>query len=229
MKQTKFISITAVSLLFSAFAVTLSVATFKNGSNYLFATSPTIEWVHYSKVDASFSQTGIKEYWVSCSTHEHQFSAPTGDVHISDGGTPTRDFIDSLDANDDRLIDVYTKTFDFDNNRNSLITIHDGFNSLQIVDGEGIGGSKALKASYTGGARTDSHLRIDKSYLDAIFADENVKSLSFYAKGTLTTNNFRHITVNQSYVNNNSSLISCYERNATNYGINNLYKKFYLT
>ena len=191
--------------------------------------SPTTEWVHYNKVDASETLMGIKEYWVNCNTHEHLFQKPTGEVTIREGGTPSREFINSLSLDDDRLIYQYTKLFNFDDNHNSFIKIHDHFNSLTIVDGEGIRGSKALKATYNGTSYADAHLTIDKSYLDYVFSDPDVKSLSFYAKGTIVTNNFRHIAVDQSYVDNNSRIIACYEANSTGYGITNEYKQFYLT
>ena len=189
-------------------------------------TSPT--WVHYSKVNASTTQYGIKEYWVNCSTSEHVFKAPSG-ANIRDGGTPTRAFIDSLLEDDDRLIEPYRSIVDFENGRNSYISIYDKFSSLEVVDGEGIGGSKALRASYTATSRADPHLSIDKGFLDYVFSNSEVKSLSFYAKGTTITNNFRHKLVDKSLVNNNSNLISCYEQNLTGYGITNEYKLFYLS
>ena len=165
--------------------------------------SASNEWVHYNKVSATTDSVGIKEYWVSCNTHEHRFHIPSGDVNIKEGGTPTREFINSLDSSDDRLIKPYTRTFNFDDNFNSYITIHDNFDSLEIVNNEGIGGSKALKATRSS-SLGDAHLSIDKGYLDYIFSDNNVKSLSFYAKGTIKTNNFRHKTVDKQYVNNKS-------------------------
>ena len=185
-------------------------------------------WVHYSKVSASTTLKGIKEYWVSCSTNEHQFNAPSG-VTIRDGGTPSRSFIDSLSSDDDRLIYPYTTSFDFDDGINSYITNYDYYTSIEVVDGEGIGGSKALRAINDRASDTDSHLRIDKGFLDYIFSDSKVKALSFYAKGTKVTNNFRHIQVNAQYVNGNSDIIACYERNNDGYGITNEYKQFFLT
>lgn len=185
-------------------------------------------WVHYSKVNASTTAKGIKEYWVSCSTSEHQFTAPSG-VTIRDGGTPSRAFIDALDVDDDRLIDPYTETIDFENGKNSYISNFDYFTSIEVVDGEGIGGSKALRAINNQPSNTDSHLKIDKGFLDYVFSDPNAKSLSFYAKGTKVTNNFRHIEVGSQYVNGYTSIISCYENNNNGYGITNEYKQFFLT
>ena len=186
-------------------------------------------WVHYSKVNASTTAKGIKEYWVSCATSEHQFTAPTGSVTIRDGGTPSRSFIDSLDPDDDRLIDMYTSTIDFENGHNSFISNYDYFTSIEVVNGEGVGGSKALRAINNQTTNRDSHLKIDKGFLDYVFSDANVKALSFYAKGTKATNNFRHITVGTQYVNGYSDIYSCYERNNDGYGITNEYKQFFLT
>lgn len=194
----------------------------------ILATPINETWVHYNKVNASSIEKGIKEYWVSCSSQEHRFLAPMSGT-IREGGTPSRDFINSLSPDDDRLIDIYGKLFDFNNGLNSYITIKDGFESLEIVDNEGLEGSKALKASRIGTSYLDSHLSIDKGYLDYVFSDPKVKSLSFYAKGTLETNNFRHKTVDKQFVNNNNYIISCYERNDSNYGIKNTYKRFCLT
>ena len=225
MRPSKTTLISVSSLTLSFLAITLAV-TFS--PNSIFASPVNEEWVHYNKVDASTTQKGIKEYWVSCSSHTNLFSAPTNGT-ITEGGTPASQFINSLPDNDERLIKPYSKLFDFNDGVNSYISIYDGFNSLSLVDNEGIDGSKALKASFTGTGGKDSHLRIDKGYLDYVFSDPEIKALSFYAKGTVTTNNFRHIKVDASYVNNNNEIISCYERNNTGYGIANTYKQFLLT
>ena len=184
------------------------------------------DWNHYSAVAATLDSKGIKEYWVNCNTHEHQFTAPASGT-IVDQGAPDQAFINSLASNDDRLVDRYLKGFDFDDGVNPYITIKSGFETLQVVDGEGVGGSKALRASRS--TAGDSFLRISKEYLDAVFANPNVKSLSFAAKAHNPTNNFRHISVDASYVNNNSNIISCFEINNANWGITTTYKTFYLT
>ena len=44
------------------------------------------QWNHYDAVAPTLDDSGIKEYWVNCETHEHQFTAPTGDVEIVDIG-----------------------------------------------------------------------------------------------------------------------------------------------
>ena len=184
------------------------------------------QWNHYEGVAATLEQPGIREYWVNCNTHEHQFSAPAG-VTPTEMGAPSASFIKSLPSNDDRLIDRYLKGIDFEDGVNPYITIKSGFETLSVVDGEGVGGSKALVA--TRSTAGDSFLKMSKDYLDAVFADPNVKSLSFAARAHNATNNFRHISVDAQYVNNNSNIISCFEINNANWGITTTWKTFYLT
>ena len=215
------LSATTAALVLAAIGVGTNIR-----QNVLKATDDAV-WNHYTAVAATFDKAGSKEYWVNCSTHEHQFSAPVSD-HIVDQGAPAQSFIDSLEANDDRLEKRLPRVVDFEDGLNEYITIYDRFDSLEVVDGEGIGGSKALRAG-SSSAVGDCHLKISKAYLDKVFADPNVKSLSFYAKATAATNNFRHKQVDAQYVNGNSTIISCYERNATGYGVTTEYKQFFLT
>ena len=184
------------------------------------------QWNHYEGVAATFDQPGIKEYWVNCNTHEHQFSAPAGVTPV-EMGAPSASFIDALPSNDDRLVQRYQRGFNFDDGVNPYITIKSGFDSMSIVDGEGVGGSKCLQL--TRATSGDSFIRMNKDYLDMVFADPNVKSLSFAAKAHAATNNFRHIKVDASYVNGNTGIVECFERNATNWGITTEWKTFYLT
>ena len=150
-----------------------------------------------------------------------------GDVEVAQSGAA---WTIASDVTLTKRTIVNTKVLGFEDPHDAtLFKIHDNFSSMEIVDGEGINGSKALKISRTQESATDAHLRISKEYLDLVFADPNVKSLSFYAKGTTATNNFRHKQVDAQYVNNNTAIISCYERNVNNYGIATTYKKFYLT
>lgn len=183
-------------------------------------------WHHYSAVSATLDDNGIKEYWVNCTTHEHVFEAPVSD-NIVDKGAPSADFINSLDVNDDRLVARYLRGFNFDDGNNPYISIYDRFGSLEVVDGEGIDGTKALKASCTVGG--DSHLKISKEYLDLVFSDPRVASLQFSAKGSHASNNFRHKSVDTQYVNGNTDIYSTYEVNSNAWGIQTEYKQFYLT
>ena len=183
-------------------------------------------WNHYDAVAPTLDDSGIKEYWVNCETHEHQFTAPT-DATPVEMGAPSKAFINSLPSNDDRLIQRYRRGFNFDDGVNPYITIKSGFDSMSVVDGEGLNGSKALKL--TRATSGDSFIRMNKDYLDIIFANPNVKSLAFAAKAHAATNNFRHIKVDASYVDNNSYIIECFERNGTGWGISTEWKTFYLT
>ena len=122
-------------------------------------------------------------------------------------------------------LDSAYRVIDFEDGENELITVHDGTVALSVVDDEGVNGSKALKAVFS----SAGHLDIKKTFLDAILANPNVKALSFYAKSTTATNNFRHITVDQSVVHGNTVAFSTYESNISNYGVYENYKQFYLT
>ena len=183
-------------------------------------------WNHYEAVSPTLDKRGIKEYWVSCETHESVFVEPASE-NIVEMGTPSESFINSLDDDDPRVLARYLKGFDFDDGENPYITIKSGFESLSVIDGEGVNGSKCLRA--TKSSAGDNFLKISKEYLDAVFANPKVKSLSFAAKASAPTNNFRHITVDKSYVNNNNDIISCFERNSGGWGITTTYKTFYLT
>lgn len=225
MKRKKVFLIGLTTFTLSVGAIALLAANPELGLLRTLGTNDEV-WNHYSGVDATLESKGIKEYWVSCSSHTHQFTAPSTGT-IVDQGAPSQSFIDSLSDNDDRLIGRYLRGFDFDDGANPYITIKSGFDSLEVVNGEGIRGSKALRA--TRSTNGDSFLKISKAYLDKIFADPNVKALSFAAKAHNPTNNFRHITVDASYVNNNSDIISCFEINNSNWGITTEYKTFYFT
>ena len=64
-------------------------------------TNPTAgTWVHYAQKAPTSSADGIREYWVSCSTHEHQFTAP------AEGNIVNYDVYDTTGfaVDDDRLI-----------------------------------------------------------------------------------------------------------------------------
>lgn len=192
------------------------------------ALEDTSIWNHYTAVDATLDSNGVREYWVNCTTHEHVFEKPAvEDSRIVDKGAPSASFISSLAANDDRLIERYTKAITFEDGLNKYISIYDGFTAMSVVDEEGVDGSKALKLSRVDDSGRDCHVTIAKEYLDAVFANTKVKSLEFYAKATVATNNFRHQKVDQAVTGNNE-IISTFECNRTGYGITESYKKFLL-
>ena len=127
-------------------------------------------------------------------------------------------------------LDSAYRVLDFENDTDiELFSIFAQFESFAVVNDEGIDGSRALEFTRTNTTASDCKLSISKEYLAAVFADPNVKALSFYAKGTGVTNNFRHISVDPSYTNNNSDVKHCFERNNSGWGITNEYKQFYLT
>ena len=213
------------TFLTTAFVVAAVAATAHEGFVKFGKSADNAEWHHYSAVAATLDSKGIKEYWVSCESHAHQFTAPSS-TNIVEMGTPSQKFIDSLDSDDDRLI-VYDRGFNFDDGLNRYITIDHGFQNLAVVDGEGLNGTKALKASTSSNS---GWLRIDKYYLDAVFSDSSVKSLSFMAKSSHSTSNFRHLQVDPAYTNNHDLIKSCYEANINTYGVySNVWKQFYLT
>lgn len=131
-------------------------ATSTKGFAKLLGAGEKVTWNHYSAVAPSFTKKGIKEYWVSCSSHEHQFAAPTGDdVEIVDQGAPNESFISSLETTDDRLLarvddmaidfedDVYTHFIS--SSLTTTVTTEQAFNgthSLKIVNS----GSSATNA-----------------------------------------------------------------------------------
>ena len=63
-------------------------------------------WNHYSMVAPTETEKGIKEYWVSCDSHTYSFVEPQSGT-IYNKGTPSSEFINSLEAGDSRLYDPY--------------------------------------------------------------------------------------------------------------------------
>ena len=105
MKKKKILLISTLGLsALTVFGVLIGTTSTK-GFTKLLGAGEKVTWNHYSAVAPSFANKGIKEYWVSCSSHGHQFTAPTGDdVDVVDKGAPSQEFINSLDTTDDRLL-----------------------------------------------------------------------------------------------------------------------------
>src|SRR5574344_1216100 len=76
----------------------------------------TTRWSHYAAVNPGIGTKGIKEYWVSCGEgHEHTFTKPNVDNSLIDEkGAPSQTFIDSLEANDNRLLEALYTLYDFE-------------------------------------------------------------------------------------------------------------------
>ncbi|MBQ7994827.1 MAG: hypothetical protein IJ247_01235 [Bacilli bacterium] len=90
-------SILASAILLSNPDIALFAENLRNTSNV---------WVHYQEVSPTFTVNGIKEYWVSCSSNEHVFVEPTGDVEIQEGVWSDQKKADVIALNDDRLLDT---------------------------------------------------------------------------------------------------------------------------
>ncbi len=105
MKKKKILLISTLGLsALTVFGVLVGTTSTK-GFTKLLGAGEKVTWNHYSAVAPSFANRGIKEYWVSCSSHGHQFTAPTGDdIDIVDKGAPSQEFINSLETTDDRLL-----------------------------------------------------------------------------------------------------------------------------
>lgn len=90
--------------------------------------------------------------------------------------------------------------------------------SVSIAKGEGFEGTNAL--CFTVDENKDFGLKIKKSYLDEVFSNSSVKTLTFLARATAHNNNFRHKT---------NGVNVCYEVNDSKYGLETNYKKFSFT
>lgn len=64
------------------------------------------EWNHYSRVEPTYNDKGIQEYYVCCDHHESVLERPATGV-ITNKGTPTQEFINSLEDSDFRVIPSY--------------------------------------------------------------------------------------------------------------------------
>ena len=70
--------------------------------------SSSCTWNHYLRVEPTYENDGIQEYYVCCSHHESVLERPTLGT-IVDKGTPSSSFISGLEDNDFRLIPSYRK------------------------------------------------------------------------------------------------------------------------
>ena len=65
-------------------------------------------WNHYLRVEPTYNENGIQEYYVCCEHHESVLDRPTSGT-ITDMGYPPNSFIDGLKEDDFRLIPSYKK------------------------------------------------------------------------------------------------------------------------
>ena len=210
MKKKTNLLFVGTSLLVVAAAAGTAFSTLKMSG--VWGTDDTV-WNHYSAVAASLGVRGIKEYWVSCDDHSHQFTAPISE-HIVNKGAPSREFIDSLDVEDDRLIE-YKRYYDFsDRHLPSFITPNRNVSAVVAENGR-------VEISVTA---NDYGVNIGKEYLDIVFADP----IAFDAfSPDEATSNFRH--------RHNGSNVT-YEGNSADGGttvgyglVTGGYKSFYFT
>lgn len=85
----------------AAFGVVLGAASNNLGHNVLGEGKTT--WKHFEAVEETYETRGIKEYWTDCVGGQPVFEAPEG-VVPNEGGTPSQEFIDSLELDDPRLV-----------------------------------------------------------------------------------------------------------------------------
>ena len=201
--------------LTSALAVGVAALSTSSGLLKIGKSTDGVIWNHYSAVPADFNSKGSKEYWVSCSTHEHQFSAPASGT-IVDKGAPSQQWINSLSENDDRLVAAYKRLVDFEDGKYDLFSPSSN-TQLSLDTTNGVNGSKALKASCKDNSGS-LNINLNKDYLAKVFEDPSVKSLAFYAKGSIESSKLRA----------RPSAIF-YEQDGTGFGVSTNYKVFYLT
>ena len=208
-KRFALITTTCVSI---AVAFTFCFSNLDSNSVFSRANSNEV-WTHYLGVAPTLNEKGTREYWISCSSNEHQFVAPVG-VTIREGSALSRSFVNSLANDDDRLVPSYTEIMGFeDGNVPTHVTPKQNISSLTIVD-DGTEGNKCLKITVSG---SDYGVYFSKQYLDAVFADSSVVAINFDAKGSIASSNFRAKIAGSN---------TTYEQNDSVYGLDTNWKKF---
>ena len=183
MKKTKILFISMLGLA-SLATVTATAAVVSNkGFSKFSGVGNTVTWNHYPAVAPSFDSNGIKEYWVSCDSHVHQFEAPTGDnVNIIDQSAPTQEFISSLPANDDRLVVAYQRAISFEDGVIPNVLKVTGGNTFSVTEEDASDGTHSLKIVMTG---SGNKVGLEKAYVEALFAHAgNPEAILFDVKAT---------------------------------------------
>ncbi|MCQ2742717.1 MAG: hypothetical protein MJ239_05400 [Bacilli bacterium] len=188
MKNKKTLYLGSALLLSAGLTAVVGIATANGGALPNLADGPSNEvWNHYAAVEAGTTQRGIKEYWVSCDTHETVFTAPTEGT-ISDKGAPSQAFINRLPANDARLVKQLGK-IDFED-ASDLNLFENTIGTLAIVESaDATSGNKVLQVTPNSGGSIKWTLK--DSVLDKLFADPSVHSIAFDARGEAANGNFR--------------------------------------
>lgn len=174
-------------------------------------------WNHYNAVAPTLDKKGIKEYWVSCETHETVFAEPASE-NIVDKGAPAESFINSLANDDPRLVQRSWKAISFAtaSDADLVTSVRNNFSIKEIVDDSNAPDhdGKALKLMYKDGT---ADFMLNEAYLDQVFGDSSVVALNFNMKATLEKD--------ISYRQQNSTIR--YEGNgANNFGLNTTWKTF---
>lgn len=173
MNKKSFVFVSALVLA----ASTVAGAALSHSTDLVLGSSGQQVWNHYSGVAASFSNNGIKEYWVSCTDPSHPvvFSAPTGaEVVINDQGTPSAEFINALPTNDARLLKQWQKSYSFEDGVVPGIFTETKGNTVSITSSTSTQGSKALQIELTG---SHTSLSFNRTWLEGIFNFEGANEL----------------------------------------------------
>ena len=189
MKKKKILLISALGLCAMTTFGVLAGTTSAKGFAKLLGAGEKVTWNHYSAVAPTADTKGIKEYWVSCSSHGHQFTAPTGDdVDIVDKGAPSQEFIDALEETDDRLVAAYQKAITFEDNKLPAIFTANSNSNISVTNEAASEGNYSLKVTATG---NNAKVSVDRAYLNAIFASvDEPEAILFDAKVSVETANF---------------------------------------
>ncbi len=188
----------------------------------LFANGTEI-WSHYQELAPTFDKVGVREYWISCDSHEIVFIKPdVASNNIVEKGVPSQEFLNGLQPGDSRIADKFETIYTFEDNKvPSCLTAVANIKSFEIDATNGTRGSKCLKVNIGG---SDYSFGLTKSYFDAAFADESVNAVKFDAKGTINSNNFRYRTKYNCSGDSNT-----FEEYNSGSGITTNWKTFYFT
>jgi len=189
MNKKRFLCLSLGVVALTAIVAGVSASSLCNGEFFKLEANDT--WYHYSAVDATYQTRGIKEYWTNCNGTT-QLTAPSGT--IVERGQPSVRFIDSLAANDDRLVSKGNWVLSFENATDADHLVKGGRNGITtktVTDELGATeGSKALKVMVSG-TDTMSFVFSDE-YLAKAFSDPSVVSIQFDAKADIAHTSFMY-------------------------------------
>ena len=156
MKRKKIVLVTTMAV--ASFGLVVgSLLSVKGVSGSLFARAQNdVDWGHYTALKPTSENPGSKEFWVSCSDHSVQFTAPTEYREIFERGAPTLEMVQEWGALDDRYLAPFDSTFSYlEGGANVLAWGESGathvYNSVS-ADGFGISAAKVnalITAGYT--------------------------------------------------------------------------------